>query len=348
MSILFVGGGTLGSLNPLIAVAKEITQTQPTHGIEFWTSSQALDQTVIREAGLRARTIPAGKFRRYFSLRTCVDAVVVFVALFIALGRLLQSRPRVVVSAGSYVAVPVSIAAWCLRIPVIIYQQDVQLGLANRIMSKFARVRTATTTTRADLFGRPTEVVGFALRPDLRQGNRARALSTYELDPSWKTLLVIGGSSGAQHVNELLVGALPFLPNALNIVHITGRGKDVVAIRKHYHAISFTNTELPDLYAVADLVICRAGSNVLAEMLALQKPCIIIPLPGTHQEANARELETAGAIVLQEQTLTPERLAQKVAAVLSSAYVTSMPSALRKVWAVDGAQRLAKIILQYT
>lgn len=347
MNVLFVGGGTLGSLNPLVAVAKKMQQLRPDVAVAFWVSTQPLDARILVEAGFAFRTIPSGKFRRYFSLRTVVDALIIPVTFFYAAALLMRLRPRLVVSAGSYVAVPVSFAAWCLRIPVLIYQQDVELGLANRMMSWVARERTATTPARAALFGKPAQVVGFALREDIAQGDPHRARVTYGLEPSWKTLLVIGGSSGALRMNTLFLDALPLLPQQLNILHITGSGKAKPVHRAHYVALPFTNASLPDLYAVADVILSRAGSNVLAEVLAVKKPCIIIPLPGTHQEANARELENLGARVAQETSLTPTALAEQVTAMLSQPLTLAFPSTLEHAWDVRGTEKLALRITRY-
>lgn len=348
MTILFIGGGTLGSLNPLLAVARVVQGKNPKLRIAFWTSRQSLEQRMVTEAGFVPRTILAGKVRRYFSLRTVLDMCIIPLACLQAMARMLINRPRVIVSAGSYVAVPAHIAAWALRIPTVMYQQDVQLGLANRIMAKIATECTASTASRAKLFHRETRVVGFVLRPEITQGDADKARHAYGLRPNWKTLLIIGGSSGAVQLNRRVQEGLMDFPSALNIVHIVGEGKTIDLQRTGYVQIPFTNAALPDLYAAADLVLCRAGSNVLAEIVALAKPVIIVPLPGTHQEANAQELAAAGAIVLHEPQLNGKLLAQHVEhAVLDDATFTAFRANVRGLWETQGATRLADIILRY-
>lgn len=348
MNILFVGGGTLGSLNPLLAVARTIHSVNPKLHIVFWTSRQTLEQRIVSEAGFNPRTIFSGKVRRYFSLRTVLDVGVIPLAFFVALVRLVTQRPQIVVSAGSYVAVPVHLAAWLLRIPTVTYQQDMQLGLANRIMAKLATECTASTIARAKLFQRETQVVGFALRSEITQGKAEVARQDYGLRPDWKTLLIIGGSSGAAHLNELVQEGVKDFPSTLNIVHIVGEGKTFDLQRPGYVQIPFTNTALPDLYAVADVVLCRAGSNVLAEMIALEKPLIIVPLPGTHQEANAKELHEAGAVVLPEAALTGKVLAREVQEMFAEGKdFSSYRMRMKGLWETQGATRLADIILRY-
>ncbi len=348
MSILFAGGGTLGSLHPLLAVAQELRSRNANVKSIFWTTRKPLEQRLVAEAGFDSHPIVAGKFRRYFSLWNVVDIFAIVAGFFIALSRLAVQRPAIIMSAGSFVAVPVHVAAWLLRIPTVVYQQDAQLGLANRLMAPLATVRAATTTNRLKLFKQSAVVTGFALRPDLATGNAAKIRQRYGLDPAWKTLLVIGGSSGAQHLNELVIQGLSHYPQQLNIIHIAGVGKTVPTQRPGYKQLAFTNADLPDLYAVADLVLCRAGSNVLAEVLALGKPCIIVPLPHTHQEQNARELATAGARTFHEADLTPAALTNHIRAALSdAAFMASASEKSQNGLPVDGAAQLANILLTY-
>lgn len=345
MSILFVGGGTLGSLNPLVAVAQELRNRNVSTVSTFWTSHKSLEHTLVADAGFTSRALISGKFRRYFSLWNVIDLFAVVLSFCIACTRLVVHRPTIIMSAGSFVAVPVHLAAWILRIPTVVYQQDVQMGLANRIMAPFATVRAATTARRAKLFRQPAIVTGFALRPDLTRGNAAKVRKQYALDATRKTLLVIGGSSGAQHLNALVVQGLPKYPQDMNIIHITGLGKTLPLERDGYRQLAFTNAELPDLYAAADLVLCRAGSNVLAEVAALAKPCIIVPLPHTHQEQNAHEFAAFGARILHEADLTPESLANHIRAALAD--VTLMRGLALQQLPIDGAKRLADILQRY-
>jgi len=348
MKALFVGGGTLGSLNPLLAVGLAVKQARPDVSVTFWTSRDALEQSLVREAGFPVATIIAGKFRRYFSVRNFFDLFVVTAAFFDALLRLRRHRPSVVVSAGSFVAVSVVFAARALRIPIVVYQQDVSLGLANQLMSRVATVRTATTPDRAKLFTKPAEVVGFALRPDLLTGQPTRVQAKYKLQPGVPTLLVVGGSSGAQALNELVVQSLPQLPTELNILHIVGRGKSLQAQRQGYVQVPFTNVDLPDLYATATLVLSRAGSNVLAELVALQKPAIIVPLPNTHQEANVRELKERGAVVLAQESLTSGSLAEIIRSVsFDPKQLAAMTKAVQGLWDTQGASKLAAIVTRF-
>ncbi|MEK7518433.1 MAG: glycosyltransferase, partial [Patescibacteria group bacterium] len=271
-TILLVGGGTLGSVNPLLATAAALKKVSPDIRCIFWGERNDRDKKVVEEAGIPFSVIPAGKFRRYFSIRNIIDAPVIAWATIVAWRKLRTLKPAMVVTAGSYVVVPVMWAARWLQIPVLLYQQDVTLGLANKLIAKHASIRCAVAEAQALLLPQPVAVVGYALRPDLRTGDAARAATTYGLRQGKPTILVIGGSSGALELNRRLISALPFLQPDIQVIHITGEGKAVPTVRKNYVPISFTNRELPDLYALASFVVSRAGSNVLAELIALGKP----------------------------------------------------------------------------
>jgi len=250
-----------------------------------------------------------------------------------------------VITAGSYVAVPVVWAAKRLHIPVLLYQQDVSLGLANRLIAKHATLRCAVADAQALLLPQPVTVVGYALRPDLRTGDAARAAAKYGLDIQKSTILVIGGSSGALALNRRFIAALPSLKPNIQVIHITGEGKSTPVTRDGYVHVSFTNRELPDLYALATFVVSRAGSNVLAELIALGKPALIVPLPNTHQVQNAAVLEERGAMVRAERELTPTVFAELLnGTVTNPERLVALRSATSDTWDTDGAAQLAAII----
>lgn len=346
-TLLLVGGGTLGSVNPLVATAVALKQLVPNLRVEFWGEQNPRDKDVVTAAGVPFTAIPAGKFRRYFSLRNIIDIPVVLFATLVAWRKLRALQPAMVVTAGSYVAVPVAWAAHFLRIPILLYQQDVTLGLANALIAKHATYRCASGEQQARLLPSPVRVVGYALRPDLHQGNATRAAERYSLDAQRPTVLVIGGSSGARELNRRFIATLPLLQSQVQVVHITGEGKEQDVRRSGYVSVSFTNRELPDLYALATLVVSRAGSNVLAELVALGKPVLIVPLPGTHQEQNAAALAEHGAAVRQERDLTPEAFAAFLNATVSDGkQLGTLRAAVANVWDTDGAAHLAALISQ--
>lgn len=347
-TILLVGGGTLGSVNPLVATTAALQQSHAGLRTVFWGERNTRDRRIVEAAGIPFTVIPAGKFRRYVSVRNLIDVPVVMLATVLAWWKLRALQPAIVVTAGSYVAVPVAWAARWLRIPVLLYQQDVTLGLANVLIAKHAAYRCATGETQARLLPEPVGVVGYALRPDLHQGSAARAAAKYGLDPHCPMILVIGGSSGAFELNRRFIAALPHLQPDVQVVHITGAGKGIAVHRPGYVPLSFTSRELPDLYALATLVISRAGSNVLAELVALGKPALIVPLPNTPQVQNAAALEAHGALVRAERDLSPETFAELLnSTVTNPQRLEVLHSAVAHVWDTDGAAHLAAFIAKH-
>lgn len=347
-TILLVGGGTLGSVNPLLATAAALQHASPDTRCVFWGERNDRDEQVVMEAGLPFTAIPAGKVRRYLSLRNIIDVPVIAWATLVAWQKLRALRPAMVVTAGSYVAVPVAWAAERLHIPILLYQQDVTLGLANRLIAKHAALRCAVADAQARLLPQPAAVVGYALRPDLRSGDASRAAAKYNLDIQKPTILVIGGSSGAFELNRRFIAALPHLQPNIQVVHITGEGKGITTAQPGYVPVSFTNRELPDLYALATFVVSRAGSNVLAELTALGKPVLVVPLPNTHQVQNAAVLEEYGALVRAEQDLTPEVFAALLnSTVTSPERLAALRAATAHKWDTDGAMNIAALITKH-
>jgi len=348
MKFLLVGGGTLGSVNPLLAVAASIRQQKSDSKFIFWGSHNPLDREVVEEAGITFKPIIAGKLRRYFSIKNLADFFIVIFAFKISFFRLLFLRPNMILTAGSYVAVPVVWAAAILRIKTLVYQQDVELGLANKLMQKCASLRTATTSDTAKLLLPPTRVVGFALRTDLDNGDPNKVYKEYNLDSKRPIILIIGGSSGAQTLNSLVIESLSKIPETIQFLHITGRGKQMNIKRKGYYEIPFVNHELPNLYSAANFIICRAGSNILAEVIHLKKRCLIIPLPGTHQEENAKEYSRLGGLVRNQGKITSTELANLIIENTSNHgfMINFNTGLLLDRWNPYGANNIAQFVLQ--
>ncbi|RJO59304.1 UDP-N-acetylglucosamine--N-acetylmuramyl-(pentapeptide) pyrophosphoryl-undecaprenol N-acetylglucosamine transferase [Candidatus Parcubacteria bacterium] len=347
MKILLVGGGTLGSISPLLAIAQEISSRKPGIIFEFWGLAKNLEKQFVTEAGISYKTIPAGKFRRYFSFWNVTDVFKILFGFIVASIKLRQLRPNLILTAGSFVAVPVVWAAKRLGIPVFMYQQDVELGLANRLICRRANYKVAASEISAKAVPGGAEILGFALRQDLFSGQKVKVLEKYKLNPALPVLLLVGGSSGALALNKALLEALPKVSPRIQILHLTGQGKiNPSPNRSGYVAIPFINRDFPDLLAAADLVISRAGSNALAEILALKKPVIIVPLPNSHQERNAEFLSSHGALVLTQASLTPDFFSEILNAyLLDRSKLEKLSQKLQGLWKFNGSQKIAEYIL---
>ncbi len=319
MKILFSGGGTLGPVTPLLAIKDVIIETEKRAEF-FWIGTKnGPEQELLLEHDIPFRAIPAGKFRRYFSFLNIFDIARVVGGFFYALHILLKVSPDICISAGGFVSVPVHLAAWLLGIPTWIHQQDVEVGLANRLMAPFARVITTSLSQTTSQFSkRKTKWLGNPVRKEIFEGDKSRAQKMFDLSPNLPVVVVIGGGTGSLRVNQLIAEAVPHVSQYAEILHLSGRERPQESVTKtaelfpHYRVYQFLGAEMKDAYAAADIVVCRGGFGTLTEAAALEKPCIIIPKPG-HQIENVRFLERAGAaILINELTADGLYLAKKI------------------------------------
>jgi UDP-N-acetylglucosamine--N-acetylmuramyl-(pentapeptide) pyrophosphoryl-undecaprenol N-acetylglucosamine transferase len=288
--ILLTGGGTLGSVVPLVALAEKLRHKN----IQMlWLGTYGgVEREFMRQYHIPYKPISAGKWRRYFSLRTVLDPILFVIGFIQSWLVLLIWRPQLIVSAGAYVSVPVTLAADFLGIPVLVHQQDIEIGLANKIMARWATKITVSFPEQAIFFPDFKVIMtGNPVREEIRQAkNQASKKSQFNLILDLPVLLVVGGGTGAGQINKLVWETLEQLTKFCQVVHITGQQKKIKIEEhssKNYHQFEFITKDLSGLMARADLVVSRAGMSFLAELSYLSKPTIIIPLPRSHQEKNA-------------------------------------------------------------
>lgn len=303
MKILFSGGGTLGPVTPLLAIKDVIKSTRP--GTEFfWIgTTKGPERQLISEAGISFQSITSGKFRRYFSFLNLFDVVRIIIGFFQSVRILSKHYPDMCISAGGFVSVPVHLAAWFLGIPTWVHQQDVEIGLANKLMVPMAKVVTTSLTELVPYFPKKKTVwLGNPVRKEIFEGTKARAKKLFNLSGKLPIVLVLGGGTGSLRVNQLISEAVPHLHMHAEILHLSGRERPQESVVKtaelfpNYHVFQFLGPEMKDAYAAADIIVCRGGFGTLTEAAALIKPCIIIPKPG-HQVGNVSFLERAGAAI---------------------------------------------------
>ena len=331
--VVLTGGGSAGHVNPHLAIAPELRRRGWTI---HYVGTSGIEHGLVNAAGIPFHTIIAGKLRRYLSFQNLLDFLRVPIGILQALLILIRLRPVVVYSKGGYVSVPVAIAGWLLRIPVITHESDVTPGLANRIIERFAR-RILFSFPETASFVPPgrSRLVGTPIRPELLVGDRVRGLAFCGFAATkaeLPVLLVMGGSHGAQRVNDFLVEALPTLLESWRVVHLTGRGKTQSFTHENYRAFEFLGPELADVLATADLVVSRAGANAIFELLAIRKPMLLIPLQiGARgdQLINAESFVKSGwARVVRETELSGERLIREIS--LTAAESTQIRTAQEK------------------
>ncbi|TAK03828.1 hypothetical protein EPO34_01560 [Patescibacteria group bacterium] len=307
MKILFAGGGTLGPVTPLIAVAEAWKRTDPSVSFVWVGTSRGPEGAIVREQGMKFLHLPVARFTRYPSLEWLTlpfRAFQAFVTAWLVLGR---EKPSLVACAGGYTGVPMAYAAFIRGIPVWTHQSDVRPLLSNRLIAPVARLVTVAWPQTAGSFPRrKTELMGNPVRACVRAGAKDRAAVRFGLDLRLPTLLVTGGGGGAKWLNQMCMDMAPKLVGIANVIHITGPGKMKPAYQRfgaHYHAVELLVEGMADALAAADVVLARAGMGTISELSAMRKAAVLVPIHGSLQMANAAVLEDTGAAKVIQQPL---------------------------------------------
>ena len=316
--IILTGGGTAGHVTPNLALLPSLKKAG--YEIRYIGSYQGIERKLIEGAGIPYDGISSGKLRRYFDLKNFSDPFRVAKGYFEALHLMKRYKPDVVFSKGGFVAVPVVLAAKHYKIPVIIHESDMTPGLANKIcIPSAAKVCCNFPETLQYLPPKKAVLTGCPIRKELSEGSREAALKLTGFSADRPVLMVMGGSLGATAVNKAVRDALPELLKDWQIIHLCGKGKLDESLKgtPGYLQFEYVQKELPDLFALCDLVISRAGANAICELLALKKPTLLIPLSAKasrgDQILNARSFERQGfSMVLEEEELTTESLLHAV------------------------------------
>ncbi len=323
MKIIFSGGGTLGPVTPLLAMHETIQEKYPEAEFIWVGTKKGPEKELVEKEGIRFRTITSGKFRRYFSLLNIFDFFKICFGVFQSIIFLWKENPDVCISAGGFVSVPLHWAAWFVGVPTWIHQQDVRVGLANKLMSPFAKKITVVLESQLDDFPqRKTIWMGNPIRKDILSGSEEEARKIFNLKPGLSTVFVTGGGTGSLKVNQLVVESINHLQGYAQVIHLTGKERPQELserAEKHfedYQVHQFFTSEMKHAYAVADLVISRGGFGTISELAALKKAAILVPKPG-HQEENVAFLkDTEAAIFVSEKTGTGLYLAKVIKGLL--------------------------------
>ena len=316
--IVLTGGGSAGHVTPNIALLPSLKEAG--YEIAYMGSYDGIEKRLIGDFDLPYVGISTGKFRRYLDFKNLTDPFRVIKGFSEARKFLKEYRPDVVFSKGGFVAVPVVRAAASLGIPCIIHESDMTPGLANKICVPVARKVCCNFPETLKLLPEEKAVLtGSPIRAELAQGNKVAGLDLCGFNPNTPVIMVIGGSLGAANVNKAVRAALPSLLGDFQVVHLCGKDKidNLLLNTPGYKQFEYIKAELKDLFAIADVVISRAGANAICELLALKKPNILIPLPASSsrgdQLLNAKSFEAQGfSIVINEEDLTTELLVDKV------------------------------------
>jgi UDP-N-acetylglucosamine--N-acetylmuramyl-(pentapeptide) pyrophosphoryl-undecaprenol N-acetylglucosamine transferase len=344
--ILLAGGGSGGSATPVLAVAQELRHRDPVCAMLYVGTRTGPETLLAGREGIPYVGVATGKLRRYWSIQNLTDPLRVARGLAESLALVRRFRPDVAFGAGGFASVPPLFAAALLRIPVLIHQQDVIPGLANRLLAPSARrITVALPQTMSRFPSDRTFLRGNPVRSSVLSGDREQGFRRLGLLPSVPLLLVTGGGTGALGLNRLVSSAAHELVGSCQILHLTGKGRGVPVpeLGRRYRQREFLVEEMPDALAAASLVLSRAGMSTLSELAALGKPTVVVPMPHSHQEANAVAFaEQRAVLVLDQPSLTPERLVRTVRELLDDgARREALAQAIARIMPRDATSRLA-------
>jgi UDP-N-acetylglucosamine--N-acetylmuramyl-(pentapeptide) pyrophosphoryl-undecaprenol N-acetylglucosamine transferase len=300
--ILFAGGGTGGHVFPGVALAQHL------NGPVFWlATSRPFDAAQLSKEGIPFEALPSPRWRGFTGFLGPLAG-----AVRAAARRIRDFRPDVVVGVGGYGTLPPAVAAMALGVPVVLLEQNVRPGKANRILAPGARrvyVQWAEARFAFPGLGGRVRVTGSPLRRQLRPVPKREALARFGLEEGSPTLAVVGGSQGAEPLNRGVLESLNGNASRLQIIHVTGPGRSD-AVRAAYAArgarafVSEFVGDMDSLYSAADLVVSRAGAMAIAEIAAFGVPAVLVPIARSaadHQRENARAVARAGGAVLLEE-----------------------------------------------
>ena len=348
MKILFSGGGTMGSVSPLIAVYQEIKEKRPDVEFMFIGTKTGPEKEAVESYKVPFRAIASGKLRRYFSWQNLTDPFRIVAGFIQSFFILLKFKPNVVMVAGGFVGVPVAWTAWLLRIPVLIHQQDIIAGLANKLMANVAsKITVSFEPSLKDFFPQKTVLTGNPVRKEFYACDYMKSRELFNLKEDLPALLILGGGTGAQDINQIVEKSLPQLLQFCQIIHITGRGKSIDVQAEGYQQFEFLTHGMTEAICAADLVISRAGISTLSELIIADKATVLIPIPESHQEFNAQYFQKNNAVInLSQQSLNSEIFIDTIKESFSDdAIRENLARNIYKVMPHDGAGQVALLLL---
>jgi UDP-N-acetylglucosamine--N-acetylmuramyl-(pentapeptide) pyrophosphoryl-undecaprenol N-acetylglucosamine transferase len=336
VSIAFTGGGTAGHILPGIAVIEVLKNhyiknhhnPENLHLDVFWICSKnAHEQKLLKNQKIPYCSIQTGKLRRYFSLNNLLDVFLVFIGIIQSFFILLRKKPLLLFSKGGFASLPPVVAAWLLKIPIIIHESDLDPGLTTRITAKFAKKILIPFRDSVHFYPDSYEgkllVTGNPVRSGVKNGSRERGLLFCKLPADKPVLFVAGGSLGAVQINKILGNCIQDLCEKYVVIHQTGSNWTFAFEHRNYRSFAYIDEHYADIAAAADLVVSRAGAGAVWEFSLLRKPMILIPIGSESsrgdQIRNADFFEKNGAaVVLKGKKVNTENLKNAILSIIEN------------------------------
>lgn len=358
--VMMAAGGTGGHIYPAIAIADTIRELVPGAEIRFAGTRTHMEWTAVPKAGYPIEPIWISGFHRRITLQNLLFPVKLITSLIQSFLMLRRFRPHAVICCGGYVAGPVGFMASRMGIPVMLQEQNSFPGVTNRLLAgKAAAIYTAFEDAASFFPADKVVLEGNPIRTDLLDGDRKAAAAALELDPAKRTVTIMGGSGGALKINEAVETHLRTLHNELGLQIIWQCGKRYIDdLRGRIRETDYPNLRLgafledmPGIYALSDLVVCRAGAGTISELLATGTPSVLVPSPnvaGDHQRKNAVSVVGKGAAEMITDDKLDEKLARLIQRLLfDEDTLTTMAANARSLGKPDARTAIAEgIILQ--
>ena len=352
--IFMAGGGTAGHVYPNMALVDPLKERG--YEIHYLGKKKGLEYGIVKDKGLPFHEVNSERFFRYFTPRLLLTPPRVIQGIFQTLHWVRKYKPAMIFCKGGFGSLPAAVGGWLSRTPVVLHECDMTPGLANRLCMPFSKKLCVTFEETLKSVPKEKAVyTGTPIRASLLQGSREKGFELTGLDPDGKpVLMVVGGSSGAKAINDALAASLPEVLKRFQVVHLYGgRQEDyeppVADIENGYYVKDFARDELIDLFAMTDIVLSRAGSNAINELLLLKKPNILVPLPLSasrgDQILNADYFKTQGfSYVLPQEEMNEETLLKALEEVYEDRekYIQAMSSDKAK----NGTEEVLKVILE--
>ncbi|NLP28275.1 MAG: undecaprenyldiphospho-muramoylpentapeptide beta-N-acetylglucosaminyltransferase [Clostridia bacterium] len=315
--IIMTGGGSAGHVTPNLALIPTLEKED--FEVQYIGTADGIERKIIGQEGIKYHVISSGKLRRYFDIKNFTDPFRVIKGIFEAKRIIKREKPDIVFSKGGFVAVPVVLGAFFNRVPVVSHESDLTPGLANKIALPYStKVCLTFPETMEHVKKRKAVLTGTPIRKELLEGSRLKGLNYCGFSKDKPVLLIIGGSLGSKKINDIVRKNIATLLEKYQIIHICGRNNlDNSLALENYKQFEYVSDELPDLLNCADIVVSRAGANVIFELLALKKPNLLIPLSKKSsrgdQILNAKSFEKKGySLVLEEEELDDKSFIEKL------------------------------------
>lgn len=360
MRLLLTGGGSGGHVYPALAVAEALAgdangRHEPLE-LLYVGSEGGMEAAVVAQADLPYQSIPAAPLRGRSPRQVVLASVTLGRGVLRVLRLLDRWRPDAILATGGYVSGPVVFAGWLRRVPALLYLPDIRPGWAISLLARLATRVAVTSELSSRYLSMPLVATGYPVRQAFWTTAKVEARHQLGLEPSLPTLLVLGGSQGAQSINRGLALSLTRLLSLCQVIHIAGshdrdwleglREELAPDLRRRYRVTAYLHEELPLAFAAADLAVSRAGASVFGELPASGLPAVLVPYPyaGSHQEINARVMVEAGAAVqLPDGEL--HRLGDLVEALLADeSRLRAMAERARALADRESAHRLAGLL----